>query len=173
MDVRINAKKIAQVVNAETAYVNSPSGEQSVKKPASPAPEAAGKKAPDASPRRPEPADAPAERHVFLSHNGQDIEQTLELGALLESHGLRTWLDKRDLLPGRWWQAEIEDAIRNARAAIVTFGPHGLGQWEKPEMRVCIDEAVRRKLPVVPTLLPGAPDPLRGLPPLLLNFSWA
>ncbi len=37
-------------------------------------------------------------------------------------------------------------------------GADGMGAWERPEMRVCLVEATKRPLPVIPVLLPGAPS---------------
>jgi hypothetical protein len=40
----------------------------------------------------------------------------------------------------------------------VLVGADGMGAWERPEMRVCLVEAAKRPLPVIPVLLPGAPS---------------
>ena len=93
------------------------------------------------------------------------------LARALESRGLRVWLDEDQLVPGRPWQEELEKIIQTTESAAVLIGENGFGSWETPEMRVCLDEYVRRKLPVIPVLLPDAPKELE-LPPFLRSFTW-
>jgi hypothetical protein len=108
---------------------------------------------------------------VFLSHNSKDKPIVRQLADALVARGLRPWLDERELVPGRVWQEAVEQIIQSTNAAIVMFGPAGLGPWEEPEMRACLTEFVDRKLPVIPVLLPGAPQ--RPVLPLFLRaFTW-
>jgi hypothetical protein len=65
----------------------------------------------------------------------------------------------------------LEEVIRTTKSAAVLVGKDGLGPWEMPEMRACLDQFVRRKLPVIPVLLPGAPE-VPDLPLFLQNFTW-
>ena len=77
----------------------------------------------------------------------------------------------RELTPGRPWQDELEQIIQTTRSAAVLVGKDGLGPWEEPEMRASINEFVRRKLPVIPVLLPGVGDkPEMQL--FLRDFTW-
>lgn len=126
--------------------------------------------------------DAPARAHaaavsatepfdVFLSHNSQDKPPVMELAAALRERGLRVWLDEWELVPGRPWQEAIEEAITSVRSAAVLVGSDGLGPWEEPEMRACLDQCVKRKMPVIPVLLPGAPEQPK-LPLFLTQFTW-
>lgn len=122
----------------------------------------------------PAAADAAAGRRiidVFLSHNGRDKVIVRELAEALQARGLDAWLDEWELVPGRPWQQAIEEVITTTRAAAVLVGPDGLGPWEEPEVRACLEEAVRRSMPVIPVLLPGtATSP--ALPPFLQRFTW-
>ena len=108
---------------------------------------------------------------TFLSHNSQDKPVVRQLADALVARGLRPWLDERELVPGRPWQEALEEIIQTAKTAIVMFGPAGLGPWEEPEMRACLNEFVNRKLPVIPVLLPGAPQQ-PDLPLFLKAFTW-
>ena len=45
-------------------------------------------------------------RFVFLSHNSRDKPAVEELAYALLDHGIRPWLDKWNLIPGRPWQTE-------------------------------------------------------------------
>jgi pimeloyl-ACP methyl ester carboxylesterase/nucleotide-binding universal stress UspA family protein len=108
---------------------------------------------------------------VFLSHNSKDKPVVRDLGKLMIKRGLCVWLDEWELVPGRPWQEALEEIIQKTKSAVVLVGADGLGPWEIPEMRGCLSEFVRRKLPVIPVLLPGAPlKP--DLPLFLRQFTW-
>jgi nucleotide-binding universal stress UspA family protein len=108
---------------------------------------------------------------VFLSHNGRDKAIVRELAEALQARGLDAWLDEWELVPGRPWQEALEEVIKTTRSAAVLVGPDGLGPWEEPEMRACLEQAVRRSMPVIPVLLPGSAT-LPTLPPFLERFTW-
>ncbi len=108
---------------------------------------------------------------MFLSHNSKDDDAVRELATRLRDRRLRVWLDEWELVPGRPWQQAIEQAIRTTSSAAVLVGMNGIGPWEEPEMRACLDECVRRRMPVIPVLLPRAPaEP--PLPLFLAQFTW-
>ncbi len=108
---------------------------------------------------------------VFLSHNGNAKPAVRRLAEALRERGLRVWLDEWELVPGRPWQEALEEVIRTAASAAVLVGGDGLGPWEIREMRGCLAELVRRDLPVIPVLLPGAPaEP--ELPLFLAQLTW-
>ena len=108
---------------------------------------------------------------VFLSHNSKDKPVVRELARALQLHGIKVWLDEAELVPGRPWQEELEEIISTTKSALVMFGPAGLGPWEQPEMRACLSEFVRRNLPVIPVMLPGAPAEPQ-LPLFLRQLTW-
>ena len=108
---------------------------------------------------------------VFLSHNSKDKPVVRKLAESLRNRGLRVWLDEWELVPGRPWQEALENIIATAKSAAVLVGKDGLGPWEKPEMRGCLDEFVQRGLPVIPVLLPGA-SAKPTLPLFLRAFTW-
>ena len=120
------------------------------------------------------PSDPAAKRRtidVFLSHNGKDKAIVRELAQALRARGLDPWLDEWELVPGRPWQQAIEEVIIATRTASVLVGPDGIGPWEEPEMRACLEEAVRRDMPVIPVLLPGSAT-TPTLPLFLKGFTW-
>jgi tetratricopeptide (TPR) repeat protein len=108
---------------------------------------------------------------VFLSHNSVDKPVVREIAEALRNRGLRVWLDEWELIPGRPWQEAIEEIIASVRSALVFVGPNGFGPWEVPEMRACLTQLVRRKLPVVPVLLPACPNP-PTIPLFLGEVTW-
>lgn len=108
---------------------------------------------------------------VFLSHNSKDKPAVRELATALKTHGVRAWIDEEQLRPGRPWQEELESIIESTHAVAVLVGKDSLGPWEDSEMYACLSEFVNRKLPVIPVLLPGAPN-IPKLPLFLRNLSW-
>ena len=112
-----------------------------------------------------------SEFDVFLSHNSTDKPTVRQLAGALKGRGLKVWLDECELIPGRPWQEAIEEVIQTTKSAVVVVGADGLGPWEIPEMRGCLSEFVKRRLPVIPVLLPGAPNQ-PDLPLFLKQFTW-
>src|SRR5262249_45398048 len=92
------------------------------------------------------------------SHNSKDKPIVQEIAAGLIAHGLKPWLDVDELRPGLPWQDGLEEAMRTSAAAAVFLGGHGVGSWQKPEIRACLSQMAERGQPVLPGLLPGAPD---------------
>ena len=108
---------------------------------------------------------------VFLSHNSQDKPKVRKLVEALKLYGLRVWLDEEQLVLGHLWQEGLETIIQTTQAAVVLIGESGLGPWEEPEMRALLSEFVKRKMPVIPVLLPGTPAAPK-LPLFLQSFTW-
>jgi TIR domain len=108
---------------------------------------------------------------VFLSHNRLDKPAVRAICKSLRERGLRPWLDEEELIPGQPWQDALEEVIGSIRSAAVLVGRDGIGPWEGPEMRAMLREFVRRRLPVIPVLLPGAGVEPR-LPVFLQDFTW-
>jgi TIR domain len=108
---------------------------------------------------------------VFLSHNGKDKPMVRAIGEALKARNISVWLDEWQLVPGQPWQQALENIIETTKAAAVLVGNDGLGPWEQPEVRACLSEYVERNLPVIPVLLPGAPQ-MPKLPIFLRAFTW-
>jgi hypothetical protein len=113
---------------------------------------------------------------VFLSHNSQDKPAVREIAERLLRRGVRVWLDEWELRPGLTWMDALEDIIEACGSAAVCVGPNGIGPWEEPEMRALLRRFVREKksdktVPIIPTLLPGAPSDVK-LPAFLEDFMW-
>jgi TIR domain-containing protein/tetratricopeptide repeat protein/NB-ARC domain-containing protein len=106
-----------------------------------------------------------------LSHNTKDKPAVRQIAEALQDRGLRVWLDEGELIPGRRWIPALEEAIETTKSAAVLVGESGLGPWEQPEYEGTLSEFVERGIPVIPVLLPGAPDKLK-LPLFLKGFGW-
>lgn len=113
---------------------------------------------------------------VFLSHNGEDKPAVKTLGNALKKRGLSVWLDEWELRPGLTWQDALEDIVTSCKSATVCFGGSGVGPWEEPEMQALLRRFVNEKkmgnvVPIIPVLLPGAPEDVK-LPVFLEAFTW-
>jgi hypothetical protein len=108
---------------------------------------------------------------VFLSHNSKDKPAVRELKRLLVARELTVWLDEDELRPGMPWQELLESGINSSSSVAVLVGRDGLGPWEDEEMRAALQLAVKAKRPVIPVLLPGAPEKPE-LPLFLTNRTW-
>lgn len=108
---------------------------------------------------------------VFLCHNSADKPTVLQLAEELVARGLRVWLDVKELIPGRPWQEALEAILQTAKSAAVLVAKDGVGPWQDREVRACLDEFVRRELPVIPVLLPEAPQKPE-FPLFLRAFTW-
>jgi TIR domain-containing protein len=94
---------------------------------------------------------------VFLSHNGEEKPSVIAIGDRLRERGLRVWLDAWELRPGLSWQDGILQGLSCSASCSVMIGRAGYGGWHKREM----EAALLRQgpdYPVIPVLLPGAPD---------------
>jgi hypothetical protein len=95
----------------------------------------------------------------FLSHNSKDKPAARALAARLRSAGVSVWLDEDELPPGHEWQPRLESGIRAAKSIAVLVGGQGMGPWQDQEVQFALNLAVRDRRPVIPVVLPGAPEP--------------
>jgi len=114
---------------------------------------------------------ASAQFDVFLCHNGADKPSVRRIADRLEEQGILPWLDERELPPGQPWQQLLEKQIANIRSAAVFVGAAGVGPWQEQELYGFLREFVSRKSPVIPVLLPDAPDKPE-LPIFLKAMTW-
>lgn len=112
-----------------------------------------------------------AEFDVFLCHNGADKPSVRRIADRLEEVGLLPWLDERELPPGQPWQQLLEKQIAHIRAAAVFVGAAGVGPWQEQELYGFLREFVSRRSPVIPVLLPDAPEKPE-LPIFLKAMTW-
>lgn len=118
-----------------------------------------------------------AQPTVFFSFNGQDRSAVDHVGEALREplreEGLRVWLGEEELQPGTPWLPDLEQALKHSQAVVVFIGSSGIGRWQGPEIEGALIEQVRRGRPVIPVILPGAPDPDNlDLPLFLRRNTW-
>lgn len=108
---------------------------------------------------------------VFLCHNSADKPAVQRICQRLKESGILPWLDVDELPPGQPWQPLLEQQIKNIRSAAVCFGAAGVSPWQEQEFHGFLDEFSRRKLPVIPLLLPDAPFKPE-IPIFLSRMTW-
>jgi formylglycine-generating enzyme required for sulfatase activity len=108
---------------------------------------------------------------VFLCHNSKDKPEVKQIGEQLIKQSIKPWLDEWEFRPGFPWQRTLETQIENIKAAAVFVGSSGLGPWQELEIDAFLREFVKRECPVIPVLLPTAPDKPK-LPVFLSGHMW-
>lgn len=109
---------------------------------------------------------------LFVSYASRDHQAVVSLVEVLEKQeGLKSFVDRYYLVPGRPWPQALERALASSGAVAVCIGPGELGRWQQREMNWALDRQARQpKLPVIPVLLPGAD--LESLPGFLAQNTW-
>jgi WD40 repeat protein len=103
----------------------------------------------------------PVTYDAFVSYNCRDTTQVELLATrLTQEAGLRLWLDRTRLQPGFSWRTEIETAMNGSAAALIVWGPSGLGpvQHQERDLAYAIRDA-RPDFRVLYIFLPGTPRP--------------
>ncbi|MBV9775243.1 MAG: toll/interleukin-1 receptor domain-containing protein [Gemmatimonadetes bacterium] len=108
---------------------------------------------------------------VFLCHNSADKDWIRKINSALRLGGVATWFDEEQMEPGRLWQPLLEEQIGRVRKACVFVGQNGRGPWQDMEIRAFLSEFTNRSCPVIPVLLPDAPE-APDLPIFLKQMMW-
>lgn len=108
---------------------------------------------------------------VFLCHNADDKPEVKKIGEELIKLGILPWLDEWELRPGEPWQRALEQQIERIKSAAVFVGKNGMGPWQQMEVEAFLREFVSRGCPVIPALLPDAPQK-PPLPVFLRGMTW-
>ncbi len=95
---------------------------------------------------------------VFLSYNSKDRERVIATGEQLKNLGIAVWSNEWELRPGLPRKSAIDKAVSNVKSAAIFIDASGVGNWQEREIDIFLDEANKRFLPVIPVLLPDAPD---------------
>lgn len=99
---------------------------------------------------------------VFISHSRQNSSAALKLCDRLSSHGVKTWLDIRELDSGANWQERVADVIGGADGFIFIVGPPGPSdQWQRFEWEqvTAHEYYLDPKKPLVPIVIGDAELP--------------
>jgi predicted ATPase len=71
--------------------------------------------------------------YIFISYASEDEKQALEICEGLELRGLKSWISCQHIRPGRGYQTEIIDAIRNAAHCVLVFSARANRSVEIPK----------------------------------------
>jgi TIR domain len=100
---------------------------------------------------------------VFLSYSRADQTIVERVAQALHASGLRAFLDRWYLNPGRSWPEALEDALASCRAVAILLGPDGFGPWQQREQYKALDRQTKEPaFRVIPVVLPGIKDPALG-----------
>ncbi|WP_395459859.1 ABC-three component system protein (plasmid) [Azospirillum melinis] len=118
--------------------------------------------------------DAPATGIVFLAHNSRDRSFVTGIKDALWARGVPAWQDIDNILPGRFVNEQIEEALAaHCRVFVYCVGPHGIGNVQRWERDFGRRLAQQEKAILVIVLLPGVTvDPLSfegGLSPVIFK----
>lgn len=106
---------------------------------------------------------------VFFSYNSSDHAAVETVARALRERGLKVFLDRWYLVPGRPWPQMLEEVLNTCQAVCVFLGRQGMGSWQQREKELALARQIRDStFPVIPVLLPGA-EPALGF--LSLN-TW-
>ena len=95
---------------------------------------------------------------IFLAHNSIDNPFVKNIAKRLRRSRLKPWLDEEAILPGQIIQEEIQKIIPRIKSAAIFIGKHGLGRWQKVELRSFYTQCVEKDITVIPVLLPDVSE---------------
>ena len=84
---------------------------------------------------------------VFLCHSSSDKPSVRELYRKLSAEGwMDVWLDEEKLLPGQDWDYEIDRALDNSDAVVVTLSTGSVSKegYVQKELRFALDVALEK-----------------------------
>lgn len=94
---------------------------------------------------------------IFISHAHDDADFVRDLRVQLESLGLETWVDCRELVAGNKLATEIERAIDRACHLLVVISPSTVNSnWVRKEINYALAKQKQNpEFRIIPLLLPG------------------
>lgn len=102
---------------------------------------------------------------VVISYSSSDSKFVDRLESDLKGHHLTTWVDRRKLVGGQVWDAEIRSAIDRCRILLVVISPKALASpWVAQEYQY----ALKHHKEVIPVRY----YPTERLPPELQRLHW-
>jgi predicted ATPase len=90
------------------------------------------------------------DRYAFLSYASADRERALRIADLLEARGVSVWIDRKSIVGGSSWSAEIVRGIRSCRAFLVACTPSAVASKNVQQE---IQVAFESNRPIVPLML--------------------
>jgi acetyl-CoA carboxylase biotin carboxyl carrier protein len=95
---------------------------------------------------------------AFLSYSRSDSAFALRLAADLKAGGANVWLDQTDIEPGKRWDREIEQALRNCSCVLVIMSPSSV---DLENVRDEVSFALSKNKKIIPILYEQCDIPYR------------
>lgn len=92
---------------------------------------------------------------VFINYNSDDRAYAMEIAERLKDASFVVYIDGW-LTDGLRWREQLEEIMKSVPKFIVLVGPTGPGDFQRDEITLCYNQATKRKVPLIPVLLPGA-----------------
>lgn len=102
---------------------------------------------------------------LFLAYAGPDRDLALELHAALERLGVRTFIDRRELLAGKPWDSQLKNAQSTARGTVVLISAGFEKAWyQAEEIQRAIHLARKWERLLIPLYRDGRPSDIDDVP---------
>ena len=82
---------------------------------------------------------------VFCSYSWRERTAVEAVAQVLQRRGLRVFLDRWYLMPGRPWPQALEEILASCRAVAVFVGPQALGPWQLREAYLALNRKDRHR----------------------------
>ncbi len=105
---------------------------------------------------------------VFISCNSKDgaVVECIVNGLIKE---VRVWYYKNDVAPSTAIVNALDRILNEVEVTLVLLGKNGKGAWQDMEIAMAVDQHTRKKMAILPVVLPGAT--IDDLPLSLRQFS--
>lgn len=90
---------------------------------------------------------------AFLCHNSKDKPLVEQIVEQLRARGIRCWLDKHELRPGKNWRDFVTSEWPRIASMVVCFGPNGISSGQLHEIQSLIPAADASQS-ILPIILP-------------------
>ena len=109
---------------------------------------------------------------VFLCHSSNDKTAVEKFYNFLQRDGIQAWFDKKNLVPGQDWRAEIQKAVINSHVVIVFLSSQSITRegFVQKEIKIALDMADEKPdgtIFIIPAKLENCEVPDR-----LTKFHW-
>ncbi len=68
----------------------------------------------------------PSEKYYFISYSRQEVTFVDSLSHALEKLGISTWVDFRNLVPGKKWQIQLDEGVKNSTAILLVVSKESM-----------------------------------------------
>jgi len=98
---------------------------------------------------------------VSISYSTDAKAWAESISESLESKGVSTWMDFKNIQPGQRWLEEVQRALDEAKCFLLVAGPkNALGEWQDREWQGALQRTwTDPKKRIVPVLIDGATPP--------------